>query len=224
MILPGLQLFDDRAAQRSAAGQMALDEALLELSAAPVLRVYRWSVPVLSFGYFLSFADAAAEQSAHEGLMRRWTGGGLVHHGADVPWSLVVPRVAEEALQSTRGAYAALHSALAAALEKCGTATAMHPPESPAPTGGLCFQAPAPGDLLGGDGRKLAGAGQRRTRLGLLHQGTIHGVNLPAHFPSLLAASLADSVQPFHPPSGLEARAAELETCRYSTPGWLRLR
>lgn len=224
MILPALQFFDDRAAQRSAAGQMALDEALLELASEPVLRVYRWSVPVLSFGYFLSFEDAAAAQGEHEGLMRRWTGGGLVHHGSDLPWSLIVPRTAEEALQSTRGAYAALHSALAAALAQCGTATAMHPPESPAPSGGLCFQAPAPGDLLGGDGTKLAGAGQRRNRLGLLHQGTIDGVPVPDHFPSLLAASLADSVRLFQPPPGLAARAAALEKSRYATAEWLRLR
>jgi lipoate-protein ligase A len=39
--------------------------------------------------------------------------------------------------------------------------------------GALCFQNPVEHDVMDCDGRKLAGAGQRRTRFGLLHQGSV---------------------------------------------------
>jgi lipoate-protein ligase A len=37
----------------------------------------------------------------------------------------------------------------------------------------LCFHNPVGHDLVDGAGRKLAGAGQRRTKSGLLHQGSV---------------------------------------------------
>ena len=45
---------------RSAAMNMAVDEALLELATAPSLRVYRWDHPALSFGYFGRYAEVAS--------------------------------------------------------------------------------------------------------------------------------------------------------------------
>ena len=66
-----------------AALNMALDEVLLRRAAGPLLRVYRWARPAVSFGYFGKVADAEAAWPGRE-MVRRWTGGGIVPHGADV--------------------------------------------------------------------------------------------------------------------------------------------
>jgi len=199
---------------------MALDEALLMEATFPVLRVYRWETPAISFGYFLPCRAAEAVRSGRD-IVRRWTGGGMVEHGEDFTWSLVVPSV--EPFSRTRpvASYGVLHEALAEALGKTGLTVEQVPASAPVPAGGLCFATPAPGDLLVA-GRKIAGAGQRRCRYGLLHQGSLCGVSLTEGFPLQLAAALAENVLPF-PPSHLPSAAAEeLVNSRYGSDSWLR--
>jgi lipoate-protein ligase A len=218
--LTDLRWWDDRAVPRSGPENMAMDEALLTDSAEtgrPVLRVYRWDRPTLSFGYFLTEAEALAARLPGESMIRRWTGGGLVHHEAAVTWTLVVPVTA--AFYQTRPveSYLRLHEALARCLGVAGIAgIRVVPPTQSAPTGGLCAQAPAPGDLRLG-GRKVAGAGQRRTRQGLLHQGVVFlpETALPTDFPQRLAAALAEVSHPFSPPAGWD-----LPIARYEDPAW----
>ena len=74
-----------------AALNMALDEALLQRALEPTLRVYRWSEPAVSLGYFSRFAEAE-KAAAGRAMVRRWTGGGLVEHGDDITYTLIVPR------------------------------------------------------------------------------------------------------------------------------------
>jgi lipoate-protein ligase A len=69
---------------------MAIDEALLESLTLPAVRFYRWQSPALSFGYFGRFADVASYQSERD-LVRRWTGGGIVFHGEDLTYSILIP-------------------------------------------------------------------------------------------------------------------------------------
>lgn len=159
---------------RSGPEAMAVDEWLLETATLPVLRVYRWAGDWASVGYF---GEIAAAREAFPGvdLVRRWTGGGLVDHRADWTYSVIVP--AAEALAGRRGAesYRRLHAALAASLEAEGISARLSGGDE-ATGAALCFENPVHHDLLGPDGRKLAGAGQRRTRLGLLHQGSVAGI------------------------------------------------
>jgi len=68
---------------RSAAMNMAIDEALLDSVAVPSIRFYRWQSPALSFGYFGKFADVA-EYATERDLVRRWTGGGDLRGIIDV--------------------------------------------------------------------------------------------------------------------------------------------
>ena len=159
------------AAARPGPEAMAVDEWLCETARQPVLRVYHWSGDWGSIGCFGRLADARA---ALPGLdwVRRWTGGGSVDHRRDWTYTLVVP--AGVPLASMRGAesYRVIHQALATALAAEGHPT--HPAGlTPTAAGGLCFVKPVEHDLLAGDGRKLAGAGQRRNRAGLLHQGSV---------------------------------------------------
>jgi lipoate-protein ligase A len=157
----------------AAAFNMALDEALLEAApqfGRPVLRFYRWAEPAASFGYLQRFADAA-RLTALRPLVRRPTGGGLVPHDADWTYSLVFPPAhAWHALRAA-ASYRQLHEWLRAALARLGVTTALSPDrrkEIP----GHCFAGPEEADLLW-QGRKLAGAAQRRSRSGLLLQGSV---------------------------------------------------
>src|SRR4051812_44799911 len=76
-----------------AAENMATDEVLLDKVAElgkPVLRLYSWSEPAATFGYFQKYAEVA-EMTPLRPLIRRPTGGGLVPHEADWTYSLVFP-------------------------------------------------------------------------------------------------------------------------------------
>jgi lipoyl(octanoyl) transferase len=150
---------------------MAVDEWLLKTSQIPVLRVYSWEGAWGSLGYFGKLAEA---QAAFSGLnwVRRWTGGGVVDHRADWTYTLVIPR--GEALADARGAesYRQIHMALAEALRGEGREARLAGGEEK--TGqAACFENPVDHDLIGITGKKIAGAGQRRSRLGLLHQGSV---------------------------------------------------
>jgi lipoate-protein ligase A len=202
---------------------MAADEALLLSVTRPTLRVYSWSEPAVSFGYFIPLADARIVAGPSQPVVRRWTGGGIVSHGTDFTWSLIVPRSHPAASLNPPLSYASFHKALAAALLSAGIAVTQVPPDAPAPSSGQCLDLPAPGDLLTPDGRKIAGAGQRRSRHGLLHQGTLHGVPLPHNFPSRLAAALASEYRTVPADDFPVALCADL-TARYQSPDWLEKR
>jgi len=77
---------------------MGIDEALLEAVSAgaspPTLRLYRWTPPCITIGYFQSMeaeVDLAACGAARIDAIRRLTGGGAVFHDREITYSLVVP-------------------------------------------------------------------------------------------------------------------------------------
>jgi len=153
-----------------AALNMAIDEALV-LNAArrnrPLLRVYSWLRSAVSYGYFQKYPMPLA--GSHE-IVRRPTGGGLVYHGEDTTYTVVIPRSHRLYKVSVANAYATLHKAVAAALEM---KTDLQEGTTHSPKGQYeCFQKPVPGDVMV-NGRKLAGGAQRRSQWGILHQGSI---------------------------------------------------
>jgi hypothetical protein len=99
----------------AAALNMAIDEALLRAAREPILRIYRWEQPAVSFGYFGKWAEVQRTWPEREAV-RRWTGGGIVPHGDDLTYSLIVPRAHPFALLGPLESYRAIHEALAAAL------------------------------------------------------------------------------------------------------------
>jgi len=153
-----------------AAFNMALDEALLRTAAKrdrPLLRVYSWEKPSVSFGYFQKFPAELADRYE---VVRRPTGGGVVYHGEDTTYTVVAPPTHPLSAMKTADAYRTLHKAVAAAFE---LPAELHEAGIHSPRGQYeCFQKPVHGDVVL-DGRKLAGAAQRRTRYGMLHQGSI---------------------------------------------------
>src|SRR5262245_1861549 len=72
---------------------MAVDELLLENVGRlkkPFLRLYGLNVPAVTFGYFQRVSDVKQITSTRP-LIRRPTGGGIVYHGRDWTYSVVVP-------------------------------------------------------------------------------------------------------------------------------------
>lgn len=198
---------------------MAVDEAVARGVERPALRIYRWSGPVVSFGYFERVAEIR-ELRPGPPLVRRWTGGGMVDHGRDWTYSLMVP--AGEPLARVRPAesYRLIHEAVRDFLRQMG-----HPAELAASAecmGEGCFQRPVPADVLV-DGVKVAGAAQRRTRSFLLHQGS---VQLPHEDWEPLEWARFFCRQPqARVLAGIEREhAARLEAERYGSPQWLNAR
>ena len=249
---------------RSAAINMAIDEALLETAKIPSIRFYRWNSPALSFGYFGRFADVAP-YAAERDLVRRWTGGGIVFHGNDLTYSIIIPAQDAVFAQSSAFIYAAIHSALRDALNidgqraelapaaeatvtdcesssgadrgynpsSCSHApvarpTAQWPACQDGPQGcgysrHLCFANPVSADVMI-DSRKIAGAAQRRTRAGLLHQGSIQHVDLGNGLAERFARELSNvRSEKLLDKSWLE-RAGKIAAQKYATQNWLQRR
>jgi lipoate-protein ligase A len=152
---------------------MALDEALLHASprlGQPALRFYGWTEPAASFGYFQKYADIE-KLTPLRPLVRRPTGGGLVPHDADWTYSLVFPPGDEWYSLTATNSYRRVHEWICAAFARLDVATELAPACSKA-LPGQCFQGHEMFDVLW-RGQKIAGAAQRRTRDGLLIQGSV---------------------------------------------------
>ena len=215
MIFPKLSLLI-HPEPRDAASNMAADEALTRIVDAPVLRVYRWSVPAVSFGYFGVYADVVARWP-HREPVRRWTGGGEVPHGDDFTYAIAVPRGDPFAQHSVRESYHLIHAALARCIPEARLATA-DATQNPA-----CFARPVTSDLVV-DGRKIAGAAQRRGRFGLLHQGSVQGITLREDLAERFAASLASEITEMHYTPAIQDEITRLVATRYGTEQWLKRR
>ena len=172
---------------------MAIDEALLEQAAVPVLRFYGWRRPSLSFGYFGKFADVAAEMERRD-VVRRWTGGGIVLHGEDLTYSLVTPSTDPASSHGPTAIYTALHLAIRDALRAEGNDAELASRAAPK-ISDACFANPVRDDVML-LGRKIAGAAQRRTRGGFLHQGSIQLPDFSETFRDRFARALAAEIQP----------------------------
>jgi lipoate-protein ligase A len=227
-----LDVYHDDAAH-SAAMNMAIDEALLEYAAVPSIRFYRWHSPALSFGYFGKFAHVACYAGEHD-LVRRWTGGGIVFHGDDLTYSIVIPANDNAFSESSMSIYEKVHRVLCDAVgangkravvagggDPGGAADAIRTAFS---AGGYnCFANPVRADVMV-DGRKIAGAAQRRARRGLLQQGSIQGVDLENGLAERFAVELSNNCEPRSISKAIECRAREIAAQKYEANAWLHKR
>ena len=236
-VFPELDVYRDNVA-RSAALNMAMDEALLEEATRPTLRFYRWDHPALSFGYFEKFSDVAEFQPKRD-LVRRWTGGGIVFHGEDLTYTVVIPATADLFGESSKAIYSAVHLALSEALNAKGCraelvaagvadgadATVGDSGYSEAGSRNLnaCFARPVLADVMV-EGKKVAGAAQRRTRRGLLHQGSIQDVDISDGLAAAFASRLSGKCIEQRLGDRLCLRAGEIAALKYSTESWLQRR
>jgi len=227
-----LNVYHDGAAH-SAAMNLAIDEVLLEYATVPSIRFYRWHSPALSFGYFGRFAHVACYAGDRD-LVRRWTGGGIVFHGDDLTYSIVIPANDKAFSESSMSIYEKVHCALRDTLEGNGKRAVVAGGGDPGgaadairtafSAGGYnCFANPVRADVMV-DGRKIAGAAQRRTRRGLLQQGSIQGIDLENGLSERFAVELSNNCQPQSLPKAIRCRAREIAAQKYGAEAWLRKR
>jgi lipoate-protein ligase A len=219
-MLETLHVYDDLEL-RSAALNMAVDEALLETASVPILRFYGWRQPSVSFGYFGRYSEVASQSSRRE-IVRRWTGGGIVPHGDDLTYSVIVPAADPFFARSSLEIYATLHEAIRRALAANGV-KAILANSAAAKVSEDCFANAVRADVIS-EGRKIAGAAHRRSRAGLLHQGSIQRNNLPDPFRDDLARSLCERFERKTLAPETLGRAVEIADAKYGTTEWLRRR
>lgn len=163
----------------TAADNMADDLLLLESTAyqpALYLRHYGWTEPCYTFGYSqrLDFINTHAPSEVSG--VRRATGGGIVDHCNDYTYTVVAVRGHPLCDARATDSYCIVHKALHVALAQVGASSQLKMPcetDTPhAPT--VCFQSPEVFDLVTPQSsEKIAGAAQKRTRDGLLIQGSV---------------------------------------------------
>lgn len=161
---------------------MALDEALLESAvqfAGCAVRIYRWSEPTVSLGYFQKPGELDPSSPLNSlPQVRRLTGGGAILHHHEWTYSCIVPS-GHPSIRVPGELYAALHRRIIAVLSEHGITAnlrchadtkndALHTPASPF----LCFFRGDPNDIVL-NGRKIVGSAQRRRKGAVLQHGSI---------------------------------------------------
>jgi len=176
---------------------MAVDEFLLQRALDPgelSVRIYRWSQPTISLGYFQD-SDKFKASGQYTGLpaVRRLSGGGAILHDREITYSLAIPSGNALTDDPVR-LYELAHSAIQTALKPLGV--------EPVPRGAplsltqepfLCFSRGDRNDLVL-DGVKVVGSAQRRRKGAVLQHGSIL-LEASTHEPAL--PGIADLVPGF---------------------------
>jgi lipoate-protein ligase A len=202
---------------------MALDEALLESAVTrtrPIVRHYGWTERAATFGYSQRYREIESLTTLRP-LIRRPTGGGLVPHDVDWTYSLAFPPDHWWTRLRASESYERVHAWIRAAFARVGVVTSLSPcSQKDAP--GQCFVGAERHDLLW-RGRKIAGAAQRRNRLGLLVQGSIRSPSAGLRRESWEQAMRESGTQrwgiawePFECDAALHRRATRLAQAKYS--------
>lgn len=223
-------------------------------------RHYEWRAPAFTFGYgqkidYVRAQLAMLAPGEHVDLTRRPTGGGVVDHRDDWTFALVIPR--GHTLYDVRAteSYRAVHAELVEALralgqdvilkDRCDCAvtgepgTAVEDEEEARVSRGarasgptVCFARPELYDVLrAGDGRKVAGAAQKRSKHGLLFQGSVAKAVLgevdwdrfEAEFTTRLASMLGFAATPTPWPEFAEGELDGLAE-QYASSEWIEHR
>jgi lipoate-protein ligase A len=140
----------------SASWNMALDEVLLNhLGDTPILRLYGWTPPAVSIGYFQGIDEEIdVNMCKRYGIevVRRITGGGSVFHDAELTYSFLTKKFPQNIMKS----YEMICSAMIIGLGKLG----------------FCAKFSPLNDITI-NGKKVSGNAQTRKKNSLLQHGTI---------------------------------------------------
>jgi lipoate-protein ligase A len=168
----------------SAEMQMAYDASVLtDLTdhQKPILRFYEWTVPSITYGHFLDpfkYLNQEALIKHSMQLAKRPTGGGIIFHVFDFPFSVIIPSSHPGYTTNTLSNYRMVNQRVSQAI-KCFLNEKIDPELLENDIGpftteceSFCMAKPTIYDVMI-DGRKVYGGAQRRTKKGFLHQGTI---------------------------------------------------
>jgi len=206
---------------------MALDETMLTAMPrlqTPLLRFYGWTEPAATFGYFQKYAEVAALTPLRP-LIRRPTGGGIVPHDMDWTYCAAFPPGSEWHALKAEESYRRIHDWVRLAFAELGIVSELAPCcRKSLP--GQCFVGHEKFDLLW-QGKKIAGAAQRRNQLGLLIQGSVQPPPVPVHradweqaMQTVAAKTLHHHWQPFPADPAFQTEAARLRAEKYSQPAF----
>jgi lipoate-protein ligase A len=175
-----MQLLDT--GRNTAASNMLLDEKLLnelDPNGIPILHLYQWAAPSATFGLFIKPENHLNLEKAQKwglDLGKRPTGGGIVFHVWDLAFSFLMPANHKAFSLNTLQNYEFVNKAV---LEVVRSFFGLKPelipqngPELSPACKNFCMAKPTIYDVVH-QGVKIAGAAQRRTKEGYLHQGTI---------------------------------------------------
>ena len=179
-------------AANDAATNMAIDASLLD--SAPkenaIFRHYNWTEPTITFGYTQRINEVKTVVPDNIKLCRRLTGGGIVDHRNDWTYALILNAQLKAAQIPATELYETIHrciqqtlaiQSIETQLAPCPRACEETPAKSPAGPS-QCFVLPTANDVLQPNGKKTAGAAMKRSRKGLLIQGSIDRGALPETF------------------------------------------
>lgn len=162
---------------------MSLDAKLLtdlDPLGNPILHLYDWARPSATYGHFIlpeKHLDLTAAAHRNLALAKRPTGGGIVFHIWDLAFSFLMPASHPLCSQNTLENYQFVNRAVLDAVSEYFHLDSAVLIPSDAPAQGpacnhFCMARPTIYDVVY-KGAKIAGAAQRRTKQGYLHQGTI---------------------------------------------------
>jgi len=134
---------------------MAVDEYLMtHVTDVPVFRIYGWSPPCVSIGYFQSIEDIDSQKCRDDkvDVVRRITGGGSVFHEKELTYSFVSRQYPAKIIDS----YQAICQVITSGLNTLGIDAKFSPLND-----------------ITADGKKIGGNAQTRKNGVLLQHGTI---------------------------------------------------
>lgn len=183
----------------TAASNMEYDAELLKTlvpTALPILHLYDWIKPSLTYGFFAQpekLLNLEAVEKHGFDLAKRPTGGGVVFHIWDLAFSILIPAGSSLYSQNTLENYELINQVVFNVVQDFVGKSALmsltphdsmiqHPEQA-----FFCMARPTKYDLVVGK-KKIAGAAQRKMKQGFLHQGTI-----ALQFPDL---NLLDEILP----------------------------
>jgi len=170
-----------RDAQHSAAFNMACDEALFEeaMGGDPLqarIRFYSFRPHAMTLGVcqpLRSDEKVFKSISTHPDATRRITGGGLVEHDHDVPYTIIMHTSFHPLLATVPLSYGLFHEIIQSAFKRMDITCDLYVHNEARCIGvDKCFVNPVNNDLMHCDS-KIAGAAQKRKHGWILHQGSI---------------------------------------------------
>ncbi len=217
---------------------MAIDELLLENMtsfAKPILRIYDWNCSAISIGYVQSYNKICAELQKLNKLtkevtiVRRPTGGGVVYHDSDMTYTVVIPKDYYIEKLDRIESYHIIHNAVLKCFEFLGNNSGELAKKEQPPTDRAtmqCFTTPTRYDVLC-DNRKYAGSAQRRTKHGILHQGSItldasngNAEKLKLALIEGFKTKLSIEFEKLQLENNFLSKVAELANTKYATNEW----
>ncbi len=163
--------------------------ALGETRPYSVIRIYRWSTPTVTVGYFQGSVESTESPFPHLPVVRRLSGGGAILHDNEFTYSCVLPNT-HPLRHEPSSLYAVVHNSLIKLLTACNVECCLRSDYVPSDSGMrleipetvspkvseepfLCFLRSNPNDIVHFSGTKIVGSAQRRRKGITLQHGSI---------------------------------------------------